>query len=185
MKRGLRHALAVAVAALSVMAAAPASAHAATPTPMAGWSYANTIGLPHSMKEGRAYYAHTWYRQTSKYTLVNLAAELTIWTSTNTQRGVSVDWLNPATHRWQHAQYQYFGFYELNSADGSWLALVPPGKWARLDFRITFTTAAKTGTWHVMPVVPAAYGLLNSQGRGVDAGLRQGAYQQFAFKVYR
>ncbi|MFC5910230.1 hypothetical protein [Streptacidiphilus monticola] len=127
----------------------------------------------------------TWYRQTSKYTLENFAAALGVWTSTSTQRGISVDWLNPATHRWQHANYDAFGTYTLAAAGNSYLALVAPGKWARIDFRIKFTTAARTGTWHVMPMVPGAYSLLNSKGQSVDASLRQDPWEQFAFKVYR
>ncbi|SEK95246.1 hypothetical protein SAMN05414137_104392 [Streptacidiphilus jiangxiensis] len=95
--------------------------------------YSKLYGVPTSERTGSTFYANAWYMQDSSEVLGALGYRLSLWSpSAGTDRGFSVSWLNPQTHKWQTSSRTDF--------EGSilWISLplglpMAPHRWYKIE----------------------------------------------------
>ena len=128
------------------LGAGSATAQPAATTARTYHLYNNTYDIPNSVRAGTSFYADAWYMQDSPVRISVVYYDTSIWSRVaGTDRGFSVSWLNPVTHRWQAS----------TSSDGS-LSLPPgasftmlPHHWYKIQFKITVGKGVRSGIWHI------------------------------------
>lgn len=151
--RWKRSLIALAAAGLSVglgtstAAAQPVTAHTSHQYSI----YTNTYGIPASVKAGTTFYADAWYMQNSPERLGTTSYDLEIWSySASTDRGFTVSWLNPVTHRWEASNETWSGGVSLSLGAGNPLGLTMlPHHWYKIQFKVSVGKNVHLGTWHL------------------------------------
>ncbi|WP_042388385.1 hypothetical protein [Streptacidiphilus melanogenes] len=113
--------------------------------------YNNTYGIPASVKAGTTFYADAWYMQNSPVRVSAVSYGLSVWSlAARTDRGFTVSWLNPVTHRWQASTGTWSQGAELQfvPTPANGVAMVPH-KWYKIQFKITVGKNVPVGTWHL------------------------------------
>ena len=165
---------ALAAVAAGLLALLPGTVAIATPAPPnlpVGTLYTAAKGIPASVKRGQTINLVIWYMQRSKDVLVPVQDQVTLWNPNGVNArgssapGVTVSWLNPVTGRWQPSNW----ITDHNTEQYLVLPATPEikvtsGYWAHVDARITFSSSAALGTWHVMPEGANGYMLQTAKG---------------------
>ncbi|QMU79583.1 hypothetical protein GXW83_31630 [Streptacidiphilus sp. PB12-B1b] len=180
--------LAAAAALLGFVPGGTATASAASAPGPVGALYSSTVGVPGSVRAGTTVSLHTWYMERSRYSMAATDFLVSVWSGqTASEKGLSVSWLNPLTHRWQAVGRTGYSDFGLSLDSAPTHLTLAPGRWARIDFRITFGASTRPGTWHVEPNVPNGFVLLDAYGRPVlNPGYLSVAHKQdFTVTVHR
>ncbi|MBC3840573.1 hypothetical protein GXW82_10835 [Streptacidiphilus sp. 4-A2] len=111
--------------------------------------------MPHTAKQGQTINMVMWYHQNSGLRMVLDGACLSMWNfsapGTRQNKGVTVSWLSPVTHKWvPSTSVDDNGTWELDLSQTP-TVIVASNYWAHIDVRITFSRSSYTGTWHVGP----------------------------------
>jgi hypothetical protein len=167
-----RTAAVLAVATAAALPAAAGTATAATTPPTVGSLQVGVVGVPSSVHRGTTIHMVVWYRDNSKFDLLPLMDNLTIWRGNDAKdwgasQGVTVSIQSPQTGRWmavpRHA-------WTTDYPEWSGITVkATPGYWEHLNVRVTFGKSALPGNWTVLPNPAYAYGVLNRKGQGFDA----------------
>jgi hypothetical protein len=111
-------------------------------------------GLPQAVSRDRTIDTTVWYRQQSPDRLAVYGFLLHIQNAaspvTSTPWGVSVSWFDPLTNSWTRSASTAEGWFELQLPQSTpvW---VRSGFFAHVQARITFSSKARLGSWHVTP----------------------------------
>ena len=183
MKNRILRAAGLAAAAAGLLAVLPGTANAAI-TPTLGSERATVNGLPSTVSRGTTVNLVIWYQETSKYNLLSLADGLALEAAghrnpTTPYKGVSVSMQDPRDGRWTSAPFVIYGGYQLALGTG---VKTTPGYWAHVNVRISFTSAAYTGSWQLTPSPAQAYELLNAKNQNVVGYLNE-TWPNYTFKV--
>jgi hypothetical protein len=142
--------------------------------------------MPYSARLGGRALAFTIdVSQTSRYHVV-FSVFFSMWARTNPgfqqTRGVTVRWLNPETGHWQKPySVDRVGTYRLGPED---LGLpITRDQLFRIPVRIWFGSAARAGTYHILPWVDE-YAVLNAAGRSIPAFI-SGTENRYTVHVIR
>lgn len=178
--------LAAAATLLGFAPGVTSSAAAASPSKPIGAAYSSTVGVPSSVRAGTTVYMHTWYMEKSPDSIAAQDFIVSVRSlSTSSEAGISVSWLNPITGRWQAVNRSGSADFGLFLETEPTHLTLAPGKWARIDFRITFGNSAHLGSWSVAPHVPNGYVMLNSHGAPVAGYLSFAPTRSFNVSVHR
>jgi hypothetical protein len=123
--------------------------------------YTNTYGIPTSVKAGTSFYADAWYMQDSPVRLDTTEYDLAIWSgSASTDRGFTVSWFNPITHRWQasNGEQSWTGGKALIVGYTQGFTMLPH-HWYEIRFKVTVGKNVHPGTWHLGASVGMLIGL--------------------------
>ncbi len=145
---------AVLVASAGLLAALPGNMNTAQavtkpkPWPVVGTLQTGCNDFASKVKRGGSLYVTMWYRQQSPVMFVGTVFDVIVWNDRTgtppSSPGASVSWLNQQTNHWVSStvyspgQFDYYPPY---------LKRVPPGFWAHIDLRISFSNTADPGSW--------------------------------------